>query len=69
MIKTELNPQDIAIIAARIELITEANPFIDHAHGIRFGGTLLVILIPIGKGAPIRKPIGAKIRMQESNLI
>lgn len=69
IIKTELNPQEIANIVARIELITEANPFIDQAQGISSDEISLVNLIPIGNGAPIRNPIGAKMRRHDNNLI
>ena len=58
---TALNPKDIAIIIAKMELITDAAPFTHHAHGIISFPFSPNILIPIGNGMPIRIAIGHNI--------
>jgi len=54
-----LKPHNIESKAARIELITEANPFIPHISGIRDGCCFFILSIIIGKGKPIKNACGA----------
>jgi len=54
------NPMSIASTMAIIELNTDKNPLIPHAHGINLGTLALSILIPKGNGMPITKAIGAR---------
>ena len=55
-----LKPQNSASIMARTELITEKEPFIHHAQGIRSGLSFPRIDIPVGKGIPMAIPRGTK---------
>ena len=60
--RTILNPMTIAIAMVRIGVRTEKQPFIAHAQGISDSFFSPRILRPVGKGIPIRRPIGIKIK-------
>ena len=59
--RTQVNPTARAIIKESIELTTEAQPLIPQAHGTESGDSVANILIPEGKGTPIRKLSGDKV--------
>jgi hypothetical protein len=50
---------------AKIEERTEAQPLIPQAQGMKPGAKRLVTAIPLGKGRPMRKPKGAKMRIED----
>ena len=64
---TMLNPKEIANTVAKTVLITEAQPFIPQAQGIRGEAVIETSFNPEGKGIPIKKARGA-IREREKNI-
>lgn len=64
---TRLNPREIAKTVARTVAITEKQPFIPQAQGIRGGASEETLVSPKGKGIPIKKARGAMNR-RESNI-
>jgi hypothetical protein len=55
----------IASIIVRIGARTEKQPFIAHAHGINDSFLSPSIFRPVGKGIPMRRPRGVRIRNTE----
>jgi hypothetical protein len=55
-----LNPNAIAVISARIGANTEKLPLIAQAHGIKDAFFSPRNISPLGKGIPIKNPIGIK---------
>lgn len=60
-----VKPNCIAIRVASIALITEAQPLMPQAQGIKAGAVWLMLASAIGNGMPMQKPSGA-IKMIEN---
>ena len=58
MIKTILNPKFIAKKIDRTDPNTDEAPLTPHIQGVKSWDLLSTVLIPIGKGLPIKKARG-----------
>jgi hypothetical protein len=61
-IRTRLYPPQKAINRANTELITEEKALVAHPQGMSLFSSDSKIRIPVGKGKPIKKPRGNRIK-------
>ena len=62
----KVNPNSVAINVANMALMTEAQPLMPQAQGIKAGAVLLILAKAIGNGMPMQKPSDAINRMENT---